>query len=127
MVKAWPLGVGLSGKEGTYHFDHVCPGRYALVVKDEKAGYPHASPAGNAFLYGVPIQEVTLTAKNPQAELPVYLPPKPGFMQVHVTNQETKAEIWKFRVMLKVPGQQYSLRLDLFVGGTPELECQLHV
>jgi hypothetical protein len=120
VVQAWPLGVGLSGnlpsvetgREGNYRFEHVCPGRYTVVVDDEKAGYPHASPMVNAFLYGSPIAEVTLTVKNPQADLPVYLPPKPGLMQVHITNQETKAEIWKFSVTLKVPGQQDASELS---------------
>ncbi len=114
VVKAWPLGVGLSGnlpsietdRDGRYRFEHVCPGRYTVVVDDEKAGYPHASPLSNAFLYGSPIAEVTLTVKNPQADLPVYLPPKPGLMQVHIINKETKGQIWKFSMRLIVQGQK---------------------
>jgi hypothetical protein len=114
VVQAWPLGVGLSGnlpsvetdKEGSYHFEHVCAGRYAVVVEDEKAGYSHASPMVNAFLYGTPIPEVSLKVKSSQADLSIYLPPKPGLIQVHITNQETKAEIRKFRLTLEVPGQQ---------------------
>ena len=55
-----PSGVGLCGnlpsietdQEGSYHFEHVCAGRYTVVVEDEKAGYPQASPMVNAFLYG---------------------------------------------------------------------------
>ena len=73
MVKAWPVGVGVSGKlpsletdkEGSYHFEHVCPGRYTVLVEDGKAGYPSAGPMLNTFLYGSPIQECTLTVKNP--------------------------------------------------------------
>jgi hypothetical protein len=114
VVEAWPLGVGLSGnlpsvetdREGNYRFEHVCPGRYTVVVNDEKAGYPNASPMVNAFLYGSPTAEIALTVKNPEADLPVYLPSKPGLMQLRMTNQQTKAEIWKFRVTLKVLGQQ---------------------
>ena len=120
-VQAWPLGVDLSGnlpsaatdREGSYRFEHVCPGRYTVVVDDEKAGYAHASFMLNEFLYGSPTAEVTLTVKNPEADLPVYLPPKPGFMQVHITNRETKAEIWKFIVTLKVPGQQHASELSV--------------
>lgn len=93
-------------QEGEYRFQNICPGRYAVVADDEKAGYPDSSPQINEFLYGFPITEVRLTAKNPQAELPVFLPPKPGFIQVHVINRETKAEVLKFSVKLKVPGQQ---------------------
>src|SRR5215475_4676486 len=76
VVQAWPLGVGVSGslpsvetdKEGSYYFEHVCAGRYSVVVKDQKAGYPHASPMRNAFLYGTPIPEVILTVKSSQAD-----------------------------------------------------------
>lgn len=99
-------------REGNYRFEHVCPGRYTVVVDDSKAGYPHASPMLNEFLYGSPIAEVTLKAKSSEADLPVYLPPKPGLVQLHVTNQETKAEIWKFGVSLKVPGQQHASELS---------------
>jgi hypothetical protein len=119
-VKAWPIGVGVSGtlpsvetdKEGTYRFERVCPGRYTVLVEDGKAGYPSAGPMLNAFLYGAPVPEAILTVKNPQADLPVYLPPKPGLMQVHIINQETKVEVGNFRVMLKVPGQQDESKME---------------
>lgn len=92
-------------QEGQYRFENICPGRYAVVVADEKTGYPDSSPEINEFLYGSPITEVRLTAKSPQAELPVFMPPKPGFVQVHITNRETKTEVLKFSVNLKVAGQ----------------------
>jgi protocatechuate 3,4-dioxygenase beta subunit len=93
-------------QEGEYRFKSICPGRYAVVVADENAGYPDSSPEINEFLYGFAITEVRLTAENPQAELPVSLPPKPEFIQIHITNRETKAEVLKFTVRLEVPGQQ---------------------
>jgi hypothetical protein len=112
-IEAWPLGVDLSAvlptvntdQEGEYRFENVCPGRYTAIVEDKKAGYPASSPTLNEFLYGTSIAEVRLTAKHPEAELPVYLPPKPGFIQVHIINGNTKAGVRKFSVKLKVPGQ----------------------
>src|SRR6266568_1148621 len=113
-VVAWPLGVDLGAllprmetdQEGEYRFQNVCPGRYAVMVEDKKAGYPHSSPLFNEFLYGVRIAEVKLTAKHSQVELPGYLPPKPGLMHVRVSNRETKAEILKYSVKLRVQGQR---------------------
>lgn len=143
-VEAWPLGVALSGnlpsvetdREGNYRFEHVCPGKYTVVVDDEKVGYRHASPVLNEFLYGSPIAEVTLTVKSPQADLPVYLQPKPGFMQVHITNRETKAEIWTFKMRLKVPGQQTASEMSYLFDNSvtnheievpPDKDVILHV
>jgi hypothetical protein len=113
-VVAWPLGVELGAllprvatdQEGVYRFENLCPGRYAVVVEDKKAGYPYASPLFNEFLYGARIAEVKLTTNHLHGELPVYLPPRPGFMHVHVSNRETKAEILKYSVKLRVPGQR---------------------
>ena len=112
-VIVWPLGVDLASllpsnvtdEKGEYRFENVCPGRYAVVVEDEKTGYPRTSPMMSEFLYGARVRQVRVTAKHPQIELPVYLPPKPGLMQVHISNGMTKAEISKFSVKLRVPGQ----------------------
>ncbi len=121
-VEAWPtrLLAGSvpsvkTGPEGDYRFEHICPGTYVVTVADEKAGYPHASPMVSAFIYGS-IEEVRLTIESPQADLPVRLPPKPGFMQLHITNRETKAEIPKFTVMLNVKGQPGGLSFIFDVG-----------
>src|SRR5215469_4372437 len=113
-VVAWPLGVDLAAllpsvatdETGEYRFEHVCPGRYTVVVEDKNAGYPDSSPAMNQFLYGGHTAGVKLTAKHPQVELPLYVPPKPGLMEVQVSNGETKAEVLKFTVKLTVSRQR---------------------
>lgn len=127
MVEAWPMDRPLlgslpslkTGSEGEYRFEHVCPGTYAVVVSDEKAGYPHASPMVNAVLYGSIEQVVTLTIENPEGDLPVHLYPKPGLMRVHITNRQTKAEISEFTVTLNVRGQPGGLSF-LFDAGTSD-------
>jgi len=121
-VEASPMGLLAgsvpsvkTGPEGDYRFEHVCPGTYVVTVADEKAGYPHVSLMESAFIYGH-IEEVTLTNERPQADLPVHLPSKPGFLQVHITNRETKAEISKFMVTLNVKGQPGGLSFIFDVG-----------
>lgn len=113
-VVAWPLGVLVEGilpsvatnEMGEYRFEHVCVGRYTVVVEDKKAGYPRTSPWMNEVLYGVRPAGVKLTAKHPQVELPLYVPPQPGLTEVQVSNRETKAEVLKFSVKLTVSRQR---------------------
>jgi len=112
-LTAWPLGVGLgtllpsvtSDESGRYRFAHVCPGRYAVIADDEKVAYESASPMTNEFLYGSPVHEVRIDASHARAELPVHLPPKPGFLHVRVTDRDTKQEVQKCTVTLAVSGQ----------------------
>jgi len=115
-VTAWPLGVGLGAMlprietdgAGHYRFENVCPGRYTVVADDEKVAYKGSSPDLNAFLYGTPVAEIRLAAKRNYGNLPVYLPPKPGFIHLHVINQKTREEVLQFVVQLRVPGQKES-------------------
>lgn len=108
-VVAWPLGIDLAvilpeaqtDQAGEYLFQNVCPGRYTVVIDDT-----YSSPGLNEFLYGSPVLEVRLTDTNPQAELPIYVHPKPAIMRIHVTNQKTKSDVLRFSVQLIVPGQQ---------------------
>jgi carboxypeptidase family protein len=112
-VTAWPLGVGLGAmlptlrtdQSGEYRFEHVCPGRYAVIADDEAVAYRSASPMTNEFLYGSPVEEVRINANHARAELPVYLPPRPGFMVVRIIDEDTKQEVQKCTVTLEVPGQ----------------------
>jgi hypothetical protein len=121
-VEAWPMGILVggvpsveTGSGGNYRFGHVCPGTYVVTVGDEKAGYPHASPMESAFLYGS-TEQIKLTIENPQAELAVHLGSKPGFVQLHITNRETKADISKFTVTLSVKDQPGGLSYMFDVG-----------
>ncbi|MGA2979496.1 MAG: carboxypeptidase-like regulatory domain-containing protein [Terriglobales bacterium] len=120
-VTAWPLGVGLGAmlptigtdELGHYRFQNVCPGRYTVIADDEKVAYTPSSPELNAFLYGTPAMEIRLTAKHTYGNLPVHLPPRPGFIHLRVINQETKEEVLQFSVQLEVPGQKESPEMSV--------------
>lgn len=126
-VVAWPLAVLVEGilpsaatdETGEYRFEHVCPGRYTVVVEDAKAGYARTSPWMNEFLNGFHTAGVKLTAKHRHVELPVYAPPKPGLMEIHVSNRETKAEVVNFSVKLKVSHQP---RREAAIDFTPTVK-----
>lgn len=72
-------------------------GRYTVYADDENAGYSIFStgPAGDTSP-----PEVDLSPEHPEAELNVVLPPKAGFIQIHLTNQRTGAGISAMRVAL---------------------------
>ena len=105
-LTAVPLGIALAARlphtrtndAGEYRFENV-PwwGRYTVYADDENAGYSSFStdPAGDT---GPP--EVELTPEHAEAELKVVLPPKAGFIQIHLTNQRTGAGISAMRVAL---------------------------
>jgi len=98
-LTAGPLGVPLAAvlphtktnDKGEYRFRNV-PwwGRYTVYADDEDAGYSVIStgPAGN----GHPA-EVEITPEHPKAELNVSLPPKAGFIEIHLTNRKNGAAI----------------------------------
>ena len=83
---------------GEYRFENV-PwwGKYTVYPDDEDAGYSSFStgPAGDSNAPGVEV-----TPEHPEGELNVVLPPKAGFIQIHLTNQKTGAGISAMRVAL---------------------------
>ncbi len=109
-VTAYPLGIDLAvflptaraDLKGEYRFEHLCHAKYTVIPDDPKAGYPFTSPYMNEFLYGVPAKSVRLNLFHPRAELPVYLPLKPGTVLLHLRDSETNSEILKFGVKFKV-------------------------
>ncbi len=133
-VVAWPLGVDLGAmlpyaetdQAGQYRFEKVCPGRYTVLPADERAGYPDASPEWYEFVYGRRVAEVKLNAKHSLAELRVILPPRPGIVRIHVVDRKNKAEIQKFSVQLKVPGQRKPPWIEFLFGPSVE-EPEIHV
>lgn len=83
---------------GEYRFENVPRwGKYTVYADDEDAGYSDFStgPAGDSNL-----PEVEITPEHPAAQLTVVVPPKAGFIQVHLTNRRTGAEISGMRVAL---------------------------
>lgn len=105
LLTAYPLGVALAAvlphtrtnDAGEYKFEKI-PwwGRYTVFADDEDAGY---SQFGTGTGHSEP-SEVELTPEHPEAELKVYLPPKAGFVEIHLTNHRTGAPISAMRVAL---------------------------
>jgi hypothetical protein len=105
-LTAEPLGVALgaalphtrTNDAGEYRFEKV-PwwGRFTFYADDENEGYSRFStgPAGDSSP-----PEVELTPEHPEAELKVLLPPKSGFIYIHLINQRTGAAISGMRVAL---------------------------
>jgi hypothetical protein len=103
-LTAYPRGVALgtalplskTNDAGEYRFENL-PwwGRYTVYAEDEEAGYSGFStgPAGDSHP-----PEVELTPERPEAELKLLLPPRAGFIQIHLTNQRTGAGISGIRV-----------------------------
>jgi hypothetical protein len=103
-----PLGVDLAyvlpttttNEAGLYRFENVCPGRFTVVVEDERAGYPSYVWAAY-FLSETKLQEVVLVPGGAEVELPVPVPPKAGVLDLRVRNRRTGDEITNVQVILK--------------------------
>jgi hypothetical protein len=95
---AMPLGVGLGAilpgtrtdRSGHYRSERLSWwGRYTVHGNDPDAGYSFFS-TGMAVPPGQP-PEVTISPEQPEAELNLRLPPRAGFLHVHLTNRKTGA------------------------------------
>jgi hypothetical protein len=73
-------------------------GRCTVYAGDEEAGYSiySTAPADS----GRPA-EVTLSPQHPEGELNFRLPPKAGFLQIHLTNRRTGAALSKMAVKIR--------------------------
>jgi hypothetical protein len=103
---AEPLGVALAAMlphtrtddEGKYRFENV-PwwGTYTVYAQDEDAGYSDISngPAGNSHP-----PQVEISREHPEAEFNITLPPKAGFIRIHLTNRRTGGAISGMEVAL---------------------------
>jgi len=115
IVVADPVGVDLgvllpdtrTDQNGEYRFEHLCNGRYAVILDDPRTGYPTTSPYQNEFLSGMPMITVRLNWFHKRAELPVHLPPKPGRVLLHVHDAKTQSELERFNAILRVPGRPH--------------------
>jgi hypothetical protein len=72
----------ITNQAGEYRFMLSGLGRYSVFANDARAGY---SMFGTGHASGV----VELTPEHPEAELRVELPPKAGFLVVHLTDRTT--------------------------------------
>ncbi len=96
-VTAEPLGVGLATRlpqtktndAGEYRLPAPWWGRYTVCAEDEEAGYsPFATGCD-----GPHAPEVEITREHTQAELNLTLPPKAGFLEIHLFNRQTGEQI----------------------------------
>jgi hypothetical protein len=105
-LTAIPLGVPLgtmlphvkSNDKGEYRFESL-PwwGRYTVYAEDEDAGYSHFSTGQGGDSHP---SEVEITPEHAEAEFNVYLPPKAGFVHIHLTNRRTTVGISGMRVVV---------------------------
>lgn len=100
MSLSYPLPTAVTDNVGAYRFEHLCAGRFTVLVDLEKEGYP---PSIWTYILGK-TGEVKLTAQRPTAELRVFLPPKAATLDVIVINSRNRKPITKYGVMLKVAG-----------------------
>jgi hypothetical protein len=137
-VTAFPVGVGIAGKlpvvktdsDGKYRFEKLKLGRYTVYAHDEEAGYPDYS--SSFYLGDTRTPEVELTVEHPEAELRVELPPKAGFLQIHLTDRNTGTEIRTMRAKLALADNPnlwistscYSSQVLLL---PPDKDVQLHL
>ena len=138
-LEAWPLGVSplatrlpwtRANDVGEYRFDKI-PwwGKYRVHAEDNEAGYSVFSTDEGRN----DPPEVELTPEHPAAEMKVWLPPKAGFLQIHLTNRRTGATISGMQVALapmESPKQQLfsiSCYADRVVLIPPNKNLLLHV
>jgi len=120
-VIAFPLDISLglalprvrTDESGKYRFAQLCPLKYTVLPHDRSTGYPRdMSPELFEFLYGRHVSEVRLTPEHLSAEISFQLPPKPGRIDLRVTNRTNQVEVNEFTVQLIVPGQRPEPRME---------------
>ena len=133
-----PLGVGLatmlprtkSNDAGEYRFSNL-PwwGRYSVYAEDDDAGYSLFSTGQGRN----DPPEVELTPERRDAELTVFVPPKAGFVHIHLTNRRTGAGISVMKVAVtpmenpESPWFTTSCRSDHVILLPPDKNLLLHV
>jgi hypothetical protein len=77
----------MSNDRGEYRFENLPWGRYTVFAEDHDAGY------SGEVIDDSSQPSVEISREHPQAEFRVVLPPKAGFLQIHLTNRRTGAAI----------------------------------
>jgi hypothetical protein len=90
-----PLPLTKTNQAGEFRFESLDLRRYTVYAEDEAAGY---SIVSTGLLGHSDPSEVELRPEHREAELKVYLPPRAGFVQIHLTNRRTGDGISGMRV-----------------------------
>jgi len=136
-LTAHPLGVALgavlprttTNQSGAYRFENL-PwwGRYTVYADDEEAGYSLYSndPARD-------VAEVEVRPEHREARINLRLPPKAGFLHLHVTNQVTGAAIPAMRLTVMSIDKPDSVLFTMSCSSThvvlvpPDMNLLIHV
>lgn len=86
-----------TGEHGEYRFDHVCDGRFTVLIQDQQAGYP----IPYWYLWLGKYQDVKLAAHRQTAIVNVYVPPKGGQLLLTVRRRDTREVIRTAEVKFK--------------------------
>ncbi len=92
----------LTDENGNYRFENLFAwGKWTVFAVDEKQGYSYYT---GVYSLSGPAPHVSISSEHPEAKLDVHLPPKAGFLYIHLTNQKT-GEIIK-AIQSKVASQE---------------------
>jgi len=138
-LTAHPLGVGLgtvlpatkTDQNGKFRFTRI-PwwGRYTVFAADEDAGYSLFSTGPNG---PESTKEVNLSPEQPEAEFNLVLPPKAGFLEIHLTNRKTGRVIEAVHITLMEADDPQKLIFSMSGSSThailmpPDKDLLLHV
>ena len=116
--------------QGGYRFENLQFGSYMIVADDENAGYSASSRPTHADRSPI---DVEISFEHPIAELTVNLPPKAGFLRIHLTNKATGADLKEMEVVVmssdkpESPVFTESCIVDHLVLVPPDEHLLLHV
>lgn len=111
---------------GEYRFNHVCEGRFAVVVDDEAAGYP----PGFWSYFVDNVRVVEITAEDLQVELPVTVPEKAASVTIVARDRHTNAAIHVLEISLSTSkASRITLNHDssepLLLPANIDISCRL--
>jgi hypothetical protein len=103
-LEAEPLSVGVSfmppttltDENGIYRFENLFAwGRWTVYAVDEEQGYSYYTAS---YSLSGPAPQVSISPQHPEAKFDIHLPPKSGFLLIHLSNQKTGSLIQAIEV-----------------------------
>jgi hypothetical protein len=105
-----------TNQAGEYRFQKLPLAAYIVYADDEAAGYSRVSTGP----LGASVSEVEITTVHPETEFNFSLPPKAGFIRIHLTNRRTRAPISDMTVSV-LPLDKADSGLFTLSGGSAQL------